>query len=249
MLLINFRKMGERMPPVQNKASNPESMNIFKRAKTFLLVIILLAVAVGGLYLLQNHFVNPYKFKYTTTSNYVLSIRPQGQGISFDQPAQFKEVSKDNDQVENQHYIKVDGREYFIGYIAAIRSYLPESLSDTDLATMDTTLSSPTSKDYPKTVTNFQKFVSDRIPVNWTAKFNAVTKFTNKSISKNAWSMEFTATGKNSNPKGSKLVKGKAVMVVTNYFTYYFVVYTVDYNWQSNMSTWNKTFNSLMVGI
>lgn len=208
----------------------------------FLLIIFLL-----GIFYFKIYQKSPYYFTYQSTKNYVLSSTPLGMGMSFDQPTQFEVLSKDTNQVETWHNLKSNNKAYTVGYIAASRSFQVNDLSADDLVAIGNTLKNPTDSKYAETVANFEQFVSDRVPVDWTVKYSKVSKFSNSYITKNAWTMDFVSNGKNSNPKGTKFMKGKAVMALTSTHSYYFMVMSVDYNWKPNMKVWDKSFNSLKI--
>lgn len=227
----------------------PTSINNRRKKVLFLLAALLAVVAsAGSIYYLQVYAKSPYKFRYTTTSTYTLKSVPKGQAISFDQPTQFTERNKDDNQVENQHLVKVDGKDYFVGYVAAARSFLPNALSDNDIKSVASDLSNSSNPKYELTIANFQQFIKARLPDNWTAKFNDATKFSNQSINENAWSIDFSATGSSSSVKGTKLMKGKAVMALTSSYTYYFMAMSTFYNWQPNIAVWDKAFETLKLG-
>lgn len=215
-----------------------------KRIFITAIVALIVAIAAGGAYFLQDTKDLPppqpfTTYTYTNFDSYSVKGASAGSGMAFLKPAQLKIQTSTAIQVEFVHTWKGNNA---IGetYIAALSQKAPLPTDKKTLSNMQQALSNSKNQAYNRYAELINTFVKDRMPIGWQTRFNPATTFKSTNV-KNAWEFSLTSSG-----KGGKL-QGKALLVVGQKNFYYLLITSTPNNWQADSNAWQQIFNSLRV--
>lgn len=173
---------------------------------------------------------------YKIDSTYTSSATPVGERVSFSKPSQLAPVSTSyQNEITLAQTVNNNSYAAYIaeGFVGSQPSLTPQQLTSV--------LADTSNSSYLTALSGLKTFVAQRFTSSYQLSYQKAQPFTNASIKTSTWQLNLAAV------KSGKIYDGKVVYAASSKGQYYFLVLTPDYNWQSNISTWNQVLDSLKI--
>lgn len=236
--------MDEQSLPDDRRSVPGKLFSSNKRIFISVIIAVIVAIAAGGAYFLQNTKDLPPSqpfttYAYTNFDLYSVKGVAIGSGMSFQKPAALKVQTSTTNQVELAHVWKSNNATGET-YIAALSQKTPLPTDKRTLDSMRQVLSDSHNKAYDHYAGLIKTFVKDRMPVGWQTSFDPATVFKTTNVN-NAWEFALTSSGKEGK------LQGKALLMVGQKNFYYLLITSTPNNWRADSNAWQQIFNSLKV--
>jgi len=224
----------DSVPIAQNQTTNRPKSKI--RLTPLLLAALVLVAVGGGYYFVRQKIAD----KPDPLAPYSLKFRP-GSGFSFDKPTTFKPIAGRLTPFQ-VIFTNKDKKSDLLGGLMAVSQPVLDK-SNPDLDKFNQAIATGNYSTQSGVINSFHGYVSSRL-ADYKLTFGAPNKFTNANIKSNAIKIDFSGTPK---AKGKPVIKGSAVLALSEKTDYSFAVYAIDHKWKVNQSEYQQIINSLKI--
>lgn len=229
----------------------------WKDRKSFLTIVGILILLVGGGYALYKHNhpsapkTYPYQQTFSTLANHKFAGGADGRGITFEKPDIFatqQNVLSGQSFVQLAKSTKNDG-----SYIAIARlmvttrdTLLPGTITGDYLQGVARDFKADvTSSAYKETVSTIQTFAKTGFPEpTITVTLGKAQAFTNSNIKFNAWQFDLTSSDSSG---ATPAHTGKVIFAIGKNTFYRFMIAATDQNWQANSASFQQVIKSIKI--
>lgn len=188
-------------------------------------------------------------YTYKSLSDYKLPGTKDGSGISFKKPVEFEATAALElraTQSTQRQTTTYKGQGVVIAQVSAASIYMATDLSQTFTKNLNIVMADPNNQSHKDNVKQMQDFVKFRTSTSYNISYKSPVAFTAANIKANAWSIDFTATAKDTKTKDLQPdLTGKVILAVGNSTIYYFLINASTNNWLPNTATWNQITDSI----
>lgn len=243
-------------PPANTKPSKGFALKFKKLtqkpAVILLGAVLVIAVSVGGYFLIKNSFGNngDYSYTYKDLNAYAMSGNAKGNGISLQKPVELVAAgspSPGQTQAYLNHTLNKDSQQA----VTIAQIFLATVNAGTELQAgykknIDTAITDPKSAGHEAVIKPIKDYVTQRLKTTLTTTFTEAKPLVTTNIKQSAWYLTFTATPKDSKDRATQPdISGEVILGIGKTTFYYIMVDSLSGNWQSNQKVWDQVINSV----